>query len=345
MINRKGDNEKSPENPHVSLRLIPPKNSETEFLEKQRDNKGHHMFTYAAEMDSWAKGVKAAGGNKDDMIRVAWDNGEYGQMFKSPNTFKGTVNLYWNVLITGTIDQVEKYFKNVENGLVTRCCFTSIDNQEFKKPPEWKPLTKRELKTISDFCARCDAMTYEKPCTVKREEVDTVSDADFDKEIDWHFHFRPFKHVDMLWVMPTINDFQVEQLTKASQDVDRARDVFRRRVGVRGFRLAMICYACYANPRKTDLKRICKFVEWWMHQDIESMLRLWGNRYNEQTETVADMPQRNVYQQLPEQFTRADIYTTCTKQGIKTPIKVIISLWKAKGLIQKIDKNDYKKIK
>ena len=45
-------------------------------------------------MDSWAKGVKAAGGNKDDMIRIAWDNGEYGQQFKSANTFKGTVNLY-----------------------------------------------------------------------------------------------------------------------------------------------------------------------------------------------------------------------------------------------------------
>lgn len=97
-MQRKGANDKAPDRPHTSLRIIPAKNSEAEFLEKMRDNNGYHMFTFAAEMDSWAKGVRAAGGNKDDMIRIAWDNGEYGQQFKSFNTFKGMVRLYWNVL-------------------------------------------------------------------------------------------------------------------------------------------------------------------------------------------------------------------------------------------------------
>lgn len=344
VLQRKGANEKAPEQPHVSMRIIPPKNSEPEFLQKQKDNHGYHMFTYAAEMDSWAKGVRAAGGNKDDMIRIAWDNGEYGQQFKSPNTFKGVVRLYWNVLITGTIAQVENYFKNVENGLVTRCGFTAIENQEFQLPPQWRTLTKRELKTISDFCKRCDALTYETPCTVLPEELSTVSDEDFDKQIDWRFQFRPFKHIDMSWIMPVIEKFHKEQLSLASANIDRARDVFRRRVGVRGFRLAMICYACYANPRKTDLERICQFVDWWMHRDIENILKLWGNRYNETTETATDVPQRSVFQQLPEKFSRAEIYTICTKQGIKTPLKMIIHLWKKQGLIKKTNRDEYKKI-
>ena len=344
VLQRKGANEKAPEQPHVSMRIIPPKNSEPEFLQKQKDNHGYHMFTYAAEMDSWAKGVRAAGGNKDDMIRIAWDNGEYGQQFKSPNTFKGVVRLYWNVLITGTIAQVENYFKNVENGLVTRCGFTAIENQEFQLPPQWKTLTKRELKTISDFCKRCDALTYETPCTVLPEELSTVSDEDFDQQIDWRFQFRPFKHIDMSWIMPVIEKFHKEQLSLASANIDRARDVFRRRVGVRGFRLAMICYACYANPRKTDLERICQFVDWWMHRDIESILKLWGNRYNETTETAADVPQRSVFQQLPEKFTRAEVYTICTKQGIKTPLRQILHLWKKQGLIKKTNRDEYKKI-
>jgi len=116
-LNKKGANDKSPDYPHTQLRIIEPKNSEAEFLQKQADNGGYHMFTFAAEMDSWAKGVKAAGGNKDDMIRIAWDNGKYGQHFKGSNTFKGSVNLYWNVLITGTIQQVLSYFKNVGTDL------------------------------------------------------------------------------------------------------------------------------------------------------------------------------------------------------------------------------------
>ena len=182
-LNMKSSNDKAPAAPHNSLRIIPPKNSEAEFLQKQKDNEGYHMFTFAAEMDSWAKGARAAGGNKDDMIRIAWDNGEYGQQFKAANTFKGTVRLYWNVLITGTIKQIEAYFKNVENGLVTRCCFTPIENQEFVAAPRWKQLSTKDLKTIETFTKRCDEMSYEKPCEYNASDLVGLTEnaEEFDK--------------------------------------------------------------------------------------------------------------------------------------------------------------------
>ena len=343
VLNRKGDNEKSPEQPHVSLRIIPAKNSEAEFLEKQRDNHGFHMFTYAAEMDSWAKGVRAAGGNKDDMIRVAWDNGEYGQQFKSANTFKGMTRLYWNVLITGTIAQVDNYFKNVENGLVTRCSFTSIENQEFAEAPVWKPLSKKAMEVIRKFTKRCDDNTYESPCTIMPEDLALVSDDDFDKEIDWRFKFRDKKHVDMDWLMPTLNKFQKEQIQIGARDIDRARDVFRRRVGVRGFRLGIMCYGLWVKPNKKDLANCCKFIDWWMHKDLDSMLKLWGAKYNEQTDVVQKVVQRTVFDSLGETFSRNDVYAVCLKQGIKTPIRRIIFDWKKLNYIEQVDKNNFKK--
>lgn len=345
ILNRKGANDKSPDIPHVSLRLIPPKNSEAEFLQKQRDNHGYHMFTYAAEMDSWAKGVRAAGGNKDDMIRIAWDNGEYGQQFKSANTFKGTVRLYWNVLITGTIAQVENYFKNVENGLVTRCSFTSIENQEFTMPAVWKKLNKADRKIIKEFTERCDLNTYEEPLNVDVELLSTINDDDFDKEVDWKFRFREKQMVDMEWIMPTIERFENEQMKKAALDIDRARDVFRRRVGVRGFRLGMMCMACYKKPRPTDLEKCCDFVYWWMTQDLECMMKLWAAKYNEQTDTVTLTVQRTVFDGLGDDFTREDIYVICAKQGIKTPVRRILHEWKKLGYIVNVDKNRFKKVK
>lgn len=344
MVNRKGANEKSPDLPHVSLRIIPPKNSEPEFLQKQRDNHGYHMFTYAAEMDSWAKGVRAAGGNKDDMIRIAWDNGEYGQQFKSANTFKGMVRLYWNVLITGTIAQVDSYFKNVENGLVTRCSFTSIENQEFAEPAVWKKLSKKALEVIKNFTKRCDENTYETPCDIMPEDLAMVEDDNFDKEVDWRFKFKEKTFVAMDWLMPTLNAFQKEQIAKAALDVDRARDVFRRRVGVRGFRLGIMCHALWAKPRKSDLEKCCQFIDWWMHQDIECMLKLWGAKYNEQTDVVIKVVQRTVFDALAETFSRTDVYNLCLKQGIKTPIRRIIFDWRKLKLIQQIDKNNFKKV-
>ena len=345
VIQRKGANDKAPDMPHTSLRLIPAKNSEAEFLQKQRDNHGYHMFTYAAEMDSWAKGVRAAGGNKDDMIRIAWDNGEYGQQFKSANTFKGQVRLYWNVLITGTIAQVESYFKNVENGLVTRCSFTSIDNQEFAEAPVWKPITKRGAAVIRSFMNRCDARTYEEPCTVNPFDIESVNDDDFDKEIDWKFKFRERRLVDLSWIMPTIEAFHKEQTKLAAKDIDRARDVFRRRVGVRGFRLALICYGLWENPRPSDLEKCKQFVWWWMHRDIECMLKLWGSRSNEQTDVNPVIVQRSVFDTLSDSFTKNDVYVTCMKQGIRTPVRRIIFDWKKLGYIEQQDKEHYKKVK
>ena len=346
-LNMKGSNDKAPAAPHNSLRIIPPKNSEAEFLQKQRDNEGYHMFTYAAEMDSWAKGARAAGGNKDDMIRIAWDNGEYGQQFKSANTFKGTVRLYWNVLITGTIKQIEGYFKNVENGLVTRCCFTPIENQEFVAAPKWKALSSRDIKVIETFTKRCDEMSYNKPCEYSESDLlGLTEDAEqFDKEVDWRFQFRERQMVDMSWIMPTIDKFQEEQMSESLKDIDRARDVFRRRVGVRGFRLALLCTCLYKKPKKSDLEKCKEFVWWWMHQDIENMIKLWGAKYNEEADTAPNLTQRTVYSELDDTFTRNDIYAVCMRQGIKTQIRRIVFDWKKQGFIEPIDKETFKKVK
>lgn len=343
-LQRKGANDKAPDAPHTSLRLIPAKNSEAEFLQKQRDNHGYHMFTYAAEMDSWAKGVRAAGGNKDDMIRIAWDNGEYGQQFKSFNTFKGTVNLYWNVLITGTLQQVEAYFKNVENGLVSRCTFTSIDNQEFAAPPKWKTLSDKSKKRIREFTKFCDEMTYKSPCTLVADELAGISDDDFDKEVDWRFEFNPKRLYDLSWIMPTIDAFHKEQMAIAAKDIDKARDVFRRRVGVRGFRLALICNCLWKNPRKRDLDKCKEFVKWFMEEDIKNILRLWGAKYNEQASETPKLVQRSVFNELPKDFSRNDVYVVCTKQGIKTPIRRILFDWKKLGYIKQRDKENFEKV-
>lgn len=342
-LQRKGANEKSPDSPHTSLRLIPPKNSEAEFLQKQKDNQGYHMFTYAAEMDSWAKGVKAAGGNKDDMIRIAWDNGEYGQQFKSAATFKGVVNLYWNVLITGTIQQVMQYFKNVENGLITRCSFTTIDNQEFAAAPRWRQLSKKDLQLISRFTERCDRNSYTEPCTIGMEDVDAVSSEKFDDEVPWRFVFRPRRNVDMEWLRPCIEEFLDTQLKKAALDLDKARDVFRRRVAVRGFRLGMICYALWEKPRTCDLEKCIPFIRWWMDQDLESSLKLWGARYNNEVEEMPNLNQRSLFNNLSQAFSKSDVYALCMRQGIKTPVRQIIYQWAKLGYVKKISKNEYEK--
>lgn len=343
--NKKSNNDRSPDLPHTSLRIIPPKNSEAELLQKMEDNHGYHMFTYAAEMDTWAKGEKAAGGNKSDMIRMAWDNDLYGQQFKGTNTFKGKVRLYWNILITGTQNQVESYFKNVENGLVTRCCFTEIENQEFKEPPIWKNIPKRGEEIIRNFMKRCDDHTYETPCTISMGELEGINDDDFDKEVDWQFKFKPREIVDMSWIMPTVQRFESEQCQRAMLALDKARDAFRRRVGVRGFRLALLCTALYPSLTPRAIKTISEFVYWWMHVDLDSMLKLWGAKYNEQNTHVQTLYNVDVYNSLPEVFTKNELLVMMKKQQVKSKVANVIWQWNKSGYIEKLGDDKFKKKK
>ncbi len=347
---QKSANDKGEKLPATSIRIMEAKNSEAEFLEKQRNNKGHHMFTYCAEIDQWRKGIRAAGGNKDDMVRIAWENGFYGQNYKSTNTFKGKVQLYWNVLLAGTDDQVATYFKNVTNGLVTRCSFMHIDNQQFQYlPPAWKKLNAKAKQKVNNFIDKCDAMTYAEPLNVNMAEVYAVDDDNFDKEVPWQYDFKPLQYVDISWIIPTCNEFQKEQTRRAQIDSDIARDTFRRRVGDRGKRIALVCTQFYNKPMTDKDKALCaKWIKWWMEQDLEAICKIFGQKYMEAINESAlpDGTQKmTVLERLPDEFNAGEVRRVADILGYKTLTRNIISNWIKAGVVEKFAKDKWRKVK
>ncbi len=345
----KSANDKGEKLPQTSVRIMEAKNSEAEFLEKQRNNKGHHMFTYCAEIDQWRKGIRAAGGNKDDMVRIAWDNGIYGQNYKSANTFKGKVQLFWNVLLAGTDDQVAVYFKNVTNGLVTRCSFTHIDNQQFQEvAPQWKKLSKKDMKKVDDFLARCERNTYTEPFTYNPQDAYLVDDKEFDQEVPWHFDFKPLQYIDVDWINSTVNKFQKEQCRKAMIDNDEARDTFRRRVGDRGKRIALLCTQLYGKPMTDKDKKACaKWIEWWMEQDLNAICKTFGSKYQQAMQETA-LPDgthsKSILERLPDEFKKEDVRRVADILGFKTKTREIISRWVTAKGVEKLAKGEWRKM-
>ena len=172
----------------------------------------------------------------------------------------------------------------------------------------------------------------------------SIPESQFDKEVDWRFTFREKQRVSMEWLRPAIERFLKAELVKASLNYDRARDTFRKRVAVRGFRLGMMMYALWEKPRRSDLMKCIPFIEWWMKQDLESSLELWGVRYNNETETEPSISQRSLYTALPAEFTKTDIFNECLRQNIKTPVRVITCKWNQLGVIEKTGKGEYRKV-
>ncbi len=345
---KKSANDRSEAVPQTSIRIMEAKNSEAEFLEKQRNNAGHHMFTYCSEIDQWRKGIRAAGGNKDDMVRIAWDNGKYGQNFKSANTFKGKVQLFWNVLIAGTSDQLSAYFKNVTNGLVTRCSFAEIENQQFQnKIPQWGKLSAKDMKVVNAFIDRCDQKTYAEPLAYNPTDCYTVSDDDFDKEVPWHFTFKPFERVSIDWINKTVEKFNEEQCNRARIDSDEARDTFRRRAAERGKRLALLCTQLYGRAMTKADKELCKrWIKWWMEVDIENILKPFGKKYIEAMQEVITPSYRGktILQRLPEEFDSSEVRRVADILGYNSPVRQIVCQWIKAGAVEKFANNKWRKV-
>ncbi len=336
-MKNKGANDKGEEQPHVSVRIVKPLISIPELLTKMRDNKGHHMYIEAEELDTFTKGTKSAGGDKSDLWRVTWDNGFYGQYYKSVNTFKGEVQMFMNLLFTSTQDQIDRFFRNVEDGLVTRFSVCPIENQTFAKFVPWKKIPKADQLQITNILTRLELKNYKLPLKFDKGDLADASAADLDKLMAEQYEFQPFEHVDLSYIYKPLLDWLEEERIKSASTLNEARDVFRRRAAVKGFRLALLCHGLYANVAKREQQIITNFVKWFCTVDLRNSLYQFGERYNEVQQNAKKnaVPQAEIFNKMPDEFTKDELRVVLQRAYIKTPVKMVIHLWNKNKLIEK----------
>ena len=82
-----------------------------------------------------------------------------------------------------------------------------------------------------------------------------------------------------------------------------------------------------------------------MKVDLENILKLLGERYNEQTNKVVGFNNSDVFASLEDEFTKNDVVIAMRKQNKKTRVADVIYRWKKMGAIEETDKYVYKKKK
>lgn len=339
--NTKGANDKGKLRPKTSVRLMETITSQADMLPVMKDNQGMHMFMFAPEIDTMIKGMKSGGGgDKNDIFRVAWDNGTYGQSYRNSISFRGKVALYLNVLATGTPAQCAKLFKDVENGLVTRCSFTDLGQQEFAKFQPWKKLSKKDLQVIDNFRRRCDAATYMQTLSFDLATLDEYdTEEKFDADVPWEYRFRGRTTVDLTTFNKALLKWLEAQRVRAEKDADYARDVFRKRAAGKAFRVALLCYACWNKVGKREQKIIQDFALWFADLDLMKSLKRWSKEYNNfraQTEDeTSTRVSTTLFDELPASFTLGDVRIAASRLCVKSPAKAIVYRWRKANLIKK----------
>lgn len=344
---RKGANEKGEEAPKVSVRIVKPLISIPELLTKMRYNQGHHMYIEAEELDTFNKGNKTAGGDKSDLWRVTWDNGFYGQYYKSVNTFKGEVQMFLNLLFTSTQDQIDRFFKNVEDGLVTRFSVCPIENQQYAKFCPWGKISKKEQLQIDNILNRLEMKNYKLPLKFDKEDLIDIKAEDFDSVVPWQYEFQPLEYADLSYMYKPLLDWLEQQRKISAETLNEARDVFRRRAAVKGFRLALLCHGLYQKVSKREQEVIKNFVLWFCTVDLRNSLYQFGQKYNELQAQgkKTGIFKNDIYEKMGNTFTKTDLRLALQRAFVKSPLTTVLHIWKNNKLIEKCGQDRYKKIK
>ena len=136
--------------PKGIIRYVPATISITKLLMRLDNARGLHLCAVAEEIDTVTKAFKRGFSSYGDLLRVAFDNGKYGQDYASDTSFSGIVNARYNTLFSGTPKAMRRFYPDVEDGLVSRVCFVALPDQFGKPMPVWGELKERDRRVVEE---------------------------------------------------------------------------------------------------------------------------------------------------------------------------------------------------
>ncbi len=306
-----------PEDPHACPRNNGVAISIAKLLQLLTYAEGKHLIGIGEEMDTLVKTERAGvWSQKSDIYRLGFDNGVYGQAYMSDASFNAHVKVYYNLLLTGTPNSLKRFFKDPEDGLITRVCFAQLPDTSFTEIPAFASYTEAEKAEIIRWARQLDAEKGTLVCP----QVGTVI-------ADW-----------------------LERKRQQAIDADsHAMDTLRRRAAVIGFRAGMLCYLL-ENHKYT--KTVGAFAEWVAEYVFRNQMELWGNAIEQtykssieaQTERGAAA---SLLSLLPDEFSAADLIKLRARKGqsVKSAaIGMVLNRWKANHRIEKATETTWRKV-
>lgn len=322
-----------PENPRACPRNNGINVSVAKLLQLLSYSDGKHLIGIGEEIDTLVKSERAGvWSQKSDIYRLGFDNAKYGQNYMSDNSFSANVPVFYNLLLTGTPGGMYRFFKDVEDGLVTRFCFAQLPDMFGAEMPDFLSYTDEEREEVIRYARILD----EADGTITCPAVDEA-----------------------------IRGWLEQKRQEAIAADSRAIDTLRRRSAVIGFRagyLAHILESADSNQSlalsASDLGKGCPeggkgasaaFALWVAEYVFRNQMQLFGSQF----EKVADEylasqntrgRVRKLLQSLPDTFTKADLMALRARNGQTTDVAYVLTRWRQNGLITDVGLNTFRKL-
>ena len=322
-----------PEDPHACPRNNGVAISIAKLLQLLTYAEGKHLIGIGEEMDTLVKTERAGvWSQKSDIYRLAFDNGIYGQAYMSDASFNAHVKVYYNLLLTGTPNSLKRFFKDPEDGLITRVCFAQLPDTSFTEIPAFASYTEAEKAEIIRWARQLDAIG-------RSSSISSELNSDN----------KGLVHISCPQVETVIRDWMERKRQQAIDADSHAMDTLRRRAAVIGFRAGMLCYLL-ENHKYT--KTVGAFAEWVAEYIFRNQMELWGQQI-EQTfkSSIESQTERgaaaSLISLLPDEFTAADLIKLRARKGqsVKSSaISMVLNRWKANHRIEKATETTWRKL-
>ena len=293
--------------PKGIIRYVPATMSITKMLMRMENAQGLHLFAYAEEIDTVLKAFKKSFSSYSDALRVSFDNGLYGQDYANENSFSGILPLYYNFLASGTPKAMRRFYPDVEDGLVSRVLFVTLPDQFGKKMPVWGEFNEKQRSVVDVAVQRLNDVSI---------QGDVV---------------MPDHVMKMDWVNEALRNWILGQQQEAVKEDDRTRDIFCRRAAVVGFRAAMLAFFLYGEKNTPTIRRnVINFAIWVANNMLNQHLL----RFSIKTNGSNVVRYNEVYDSLPDDFTREDLEKALKAHDKDISVKQVIWQWRTIGRIE-----------